>query len=125
MRKICLAAGMAAVALGVAACANTTGPSATSPSTITAPPAGAITIDIVGVDGARSFSPNPATVPPQHAVVWHNVDSVTHRVVLNDGQVDTGSIPPGAFSAPMTLEGSGGYHCSIHPPMVGTITGAG
>ena len=73
---------------------------------------------------ARSRRIQPP-LPPQHAVVWHNVDSVTHRVVLNDGRVDTGNIPPGAFSAPMTLEGSGGYHCSIHPPMVGTITGAG
>jgi plastocyanin len=125
MRRFCLAAALAAVTLGVAACGDTTGSSATSPSTISAPPPGAITIDVVGVDGARSFSPNPATVPPRHVVVWHNVDSVTHRVVLNGGQLDTGNIPPGAFSAPMMLEGSGGYHSSIHPPMVGTITGAG
>ena len=125
MRRFCLAAVMVAVALGVAACGDTSGSSATSPSTTTAPPAGAITIDVVGIDGARSFSPNPATVPPRHVVVWHNVDSVTHRVVLNDGQLDTGNIPPGAFSAPMTLDGSGAYHCSIHPPMVGRITGAG
>jgi plastocyanin len=125
MRRFCLAAALAAVTLGVAACGDTTGSSATSPSTISAPPPGAITIDVVGIDGARSFSPNPATVPPRHVVVWHNVDSVTHRVVLNDGQLDTGNIPPGAFSAPMMLEGSGAYHCSIHPPMVGRITGAG
>jgi len=112
---------MAAVTLGVVACGDTAGSSATSPSTTTAPPAGAITIDVVGIDGARSFSPNPATVPPRHVVVWHNVDSVTHRVVLNDGQLDTGNIPPGAFSAPMMLEGSGAYHCSIHPTMTAQI----
>ena len=125
MRRFCLAAALAAVTVGVAACGDTAGSSATSPSTISAPPAGAITIDVVGVDGARSFSPNPATVPPRHVVVWHNVDSVTHRVVLNDGQLDTGNLAPGAFSAPMTLDGSGAYHCSVHPSMVGAITGAG
>ena len=125
MRRFRLAAALAAVTLGVAACGDTTATSATGPSATTAPPPGAITIDVVGIDGGRSFSPNPATIPPRHVVVWHNVDSVTHRVVLDDGQLDTGNIPPGAFSAPMSLEGSGRYHCSIHPPMVGTIAGAG
>ena len=125
MRRFCLAAAMAAVTLGVAACGDTTASSATSPSTATALPAGAITIDVVGINGVRSFSPNPATVPPGHVVIWHNVDSVTHRVVLNDGQLDTGNLAPGAFSAPMTLDGSGAYHCSVHPSMVGAITGAG
>jgi len=125
MRTFCSAAVLAAVTLGVAACGETTGLSPATPSATTAPPAGAITIDVLGNDGARSFSPNPVTVPPRHVVVWHNVDSVTHRVVLNDGQLDTGNIAPGAFSAPMTIEGSGAYHCSIHPTMVGTIAGAG
>ena len=125
MRRFCIAAGLAAATVGAAACGDYTGSSTTSPSTTTAPPPGAITIEVLGVNGNQSFSPNPATVPPAHTVVWHNVDSVTHRVVLDGGHVDTGNIPPGAFSAPMTLDGSGSYHCSIHPPMVGTITGAG
>jgi plastocyanin len=125
MRRFCSAAVLAALTLGVAACGGPAGSSPTTPSTTVGPPAGAITIDVRGNDGTRSFSPNPATVPPRHVVVWHNVDSVTHRVVLNDGQLDTGNIAPGAFSAPMTIERSGAYHCSIHPPMVGTIAGAG
>ena len=125
MRTFCFAVGLAAATLGAAACADNAGSSATSPSTTAAPPPGAITIDVFAINGNQSFSPNPATVPPAHTVVWHNVDSVTHRVVLDNGHVDTGSIPPGAFSAPMTLEGSGAYHCAIHPSMVGSITGAG
>jgi hypothetical protein len=36
--------------------------------------------------------------------------------------VDTGNLGPGASSAPMTLAAVGGYHCSIHPDMVGTLT---
>ena len=125
MRTFCFAIGLAAATLGAAACGDSSGSSMTSPTTTTAPPAGAITIDVRGINGKKSFSPNPATVPPAHTVVWHNVDSVTHRVVFDDGHLDTGNIPPGAFSRPMTLDGSGSYHCSIHPPMVGAITGAG
>jgi len=125
MRSLVLAAGLAVTTLGVAGCAGDMNATPTAPGPTTAAPAGAITINIVGINGAQSFSPNPATVPPEHLVVWHNVDSVTHRVVLNDGQLDTGSLAPGVFSAPMTLRASGPYHCSIHPPMVGTLVGAG
>src|SRR5262249_56939815 len=81
----------------------------------TAPPAGAITINVVRENGNQSFSPNPATVPAGQTVVWHNIDTVTHRVVLNDGELDTGNLAPGAFSQPMTLVAPGHYHCSIHP----------
>jgi plastocyanin len=56
-------------------------------------------------------------------VVWHNVDTVTHRVVLDDGRLDAGNIAAGSFSAPMTLAAPGSYHCTIHPEMIGTIAG--
>jgi len=82
---------------------------------------GVVTINIVAINGAQSFSPNPATVASGQTVVWHNVDSVTHRVVLNDRSVDTGNLAPGASSQPMTLSGGGQYHCSIHPEMIGSV----
>ena len=85
-------------------------------------PAGATTINVVAINGAMSFSPNPASIPAGQTVVWHNIDSVTHRVVLNDGTLDTGNLDPGTYSSPMTIGTPGGYHCSIHPVMVGTIT---
>src|SRR5678810_960660 len=85
------------------------------------PPADAITINVVRENGNQSFSPNPATVPTGQTVVWHNIDTTTHRVVLNDGKLDTGNLAPGAFSQPMTLGAPGPYHCSIHPDMVGTL----
>jgi len=56
-------------------------------------------------------------------VVWHNVDTITHRVVLDDRLIDTGHLDPGAFSLPIFPESAGGYHCTIHPVMVGTIKG--
>ena len=58
-------------------------------------------------------------------VVWHNIDSVIHRVVLDNGSLDTGNLPPGASSQSMPINTGGGpYHCSIHPSMVGTIVPA-
>ena len=120
MRKHFFAAGLAALTLGAAACSGNGNASPAGP-TNTPPPAGAITIDVVRENGAQSFSPNPATVPSGQLVVWHNIDSVTHRVLLNDRQLDTGNIAPGAFSQPMTLGAPGPYHCTIHPDMVGTI----
>jgi plastocyanin len=119
MRSSVILSGMVVLALGTGACGGYTGTVPTEPSS--APPAGAIVINIAGERGAQSFSPNPATVPSGQTVVWHNVDNQTHRVVLDNRGIDTGNIAPGAFSAPMTLTTVGPYHCTIHPEMVGTI----
>jgi len=125
MRRFSLATGVAALTMGAAACGGYGSPTPTSPGNpVPAAPPSAITIDVVGVNGAQSFSPNPATVPAGQMVVWHNIDSTAHRVVLDDGEVDTGNIAPGAFSQPTALPGPGPYHCSIHPPMVGAIVRA-
>jgi len=120
MRRFLTAASLAALVSGVFACGGS-GSSPQNPTGPSTPPAGAITINIVGINGAQSFSPNPATVAAGQTVVWHNVDRSTHRVVLDYGELDTGNIGPGAISAPMKLVVAGPYHCSIHPPMVGTI----
>src|SRR5574342_67567 len=84
------------------------------PAPTPAPSSGAVPINIVGVNGAQSFSPDPATLPAGQTVVWHNVDSIVHRVVLNSGSLDTGNLAPGASSQPMSINtGSAPYHCSI------------
>ena len=93
-------------------------PSAPTPPSTSG--AGVVTINVVAINGAQSFSPNPASVPAGQMVVWHNVDTVTHHVVLNDGSVDTGNLAPGSSSAPMTISG-GQYHCTIHPVMIGSV----
>ena len=119
MRTYSAALAAIVLGLGVSGCANSgtaASPSAPSPSP-------AATINVVAVNGAQSFSPNPSTIPAGQMVVWHNVDSIIHRVVMNDGSIDTGNLDPGAFSAPMFLEATGAYHCTIHPVMVGTIKG--
>jgi plastocyanin len=113
--------------LGVWGCGGnsyTSGNSGSSGSPIapTSTISGIVTINVVAVNGAQSFSPNPASLPVGQMVVWHNVDRITHRVLLNDGSVDTGDLQPGASSQPMAIAAAGGqYHCSIHPVMVGSL----
>ena len=107
--------------------APTPAPTPTPTPPAPAPPSGIVTINVLGVNGSQSFSPNPATLPAGQMVVWHNIDSITHRVVLNDGTLDTGNLNPGASSQPMAINvpNTGDpYHCSIHPSMVGTIVPA-
>lgn len=123
MRRFTCAASLAVLTLGAAACGGYGSASPAVPSNGPVPPADAITINVVGINGAQSFSPNPSTIAAGKTVVWHNVDTTTHRVVLNDGELDTGNIPPGAFSQAMALVAPGPYHCTIHPDMVGTIVG--
>ena len=129
--RVCVLTMMVALSLSAWGCGGPTANSGGNPVTPTPTPAitptpqgGIVTINVVSENGAQSFSPNPATLPAGQTVVWHNIDSITHRVVLNDGSFDTGNLNPGASSQPMTINiPSGGdpYHCSIHPVMVGTL----
>jgi plastocyanin len=83
------------------------------------------TIGIVGDRGSQSFTPNPAPGGQGMMVSWRNNDGVTHRIVTNDGTLDTGNIAPGAASAAAALSTNGtNYHCTIHPGMIGAIAGS-
>jgi plastocyanin len=127
--RLCVLTMMVALSLCVGGCGGSTDYSGGSPATPTptpvvtpTPPGGIVTVDVVSENGAQSFSPNPAALPAGQMVIWHNIDGVTHRVVLNNGSLDTGDLRPGASSQAMSINGGGGgYHCSIHPSMVGTI----
>jgi plastocyanin len=120
MKNCAAALAVGALGLGVWGCGGN-GTNNGTPGSPTSSGGNAVTIGVVAINGAQSFSPNPATVPAGQTVVWHNIDNVTHRVVLNDRSVDTGNLGPGAFSSPTLLSTVGPYHCSIHPEMVGSI----
>jgi len=113
-------ASVLTLCLGAWGCSGYSSGNANSPTPTTSN--GVVTINVVAIRGAQSYSPNPATVPSGQLVVWHNVDNTTHRVVLNDGSVDTGDLAPGASSQPMAIGATANqYHCSIHPEMIGSI----
>jgi len=128
MRAFMTAGAAIALGLGIWGCGGSSYSSGTSnPASPTPPPGGSgvVTINVVAINGAQSFSPNPATLPSGQMVVWRNVDNITHHVVLNDRSVDTGDLGPGVSSQPTAIGGAGDgqYHCSIHPSMVGSING--
>jgi len=101
-------------------------PTTASPSQ--APPqdgASAFIITVAREAGAQSFEPNPASAGGL-TVVFRNADTVVHRVVLNDGSIDTGEIAPGATSREVRMPAAGtNYHCSIHPTMIGQVSAEG
>jgi plastocyanin len=85
--------------------------------------------------GPNAFSPANFTLSlaSQTAVTWQNRDigsagygtsGVTHSLVSDDGATfASGDISPnGIFVATLSVPGSYGYHCSIHPAMTGTLT---
>ena len=86
----------------------------------TSPPT--VTVSIARTQGNQSYVPNPVPVSSGERVVFQNNDAVAHRIVMNDNSVDFGNLAPGASSAPMAV-GSGDFHCTIHPSMVGSING--
>jgi plastocyanin len=102
--------------------AGSSAPSMPTPTTNT-PPNGATTVNITGQNGAQSFNPNPAPITQGSLVVWHNMDSTVHHIVMNDGSFDGGDIGPGGTSSTMRLNSTGGnYHCTLHPTtMFGSI----
>ncbi len=108
-----------ATALFALSCGGGGGGTPTSPST----PAANVTITITGQGGKLAFSPNPATVAAGQLVVFKNNDMVVHRVVMDDGSIQTPDIAPGATSAPVAIGSNKSYHCMIHPGMVGGFNG--
>ena len=121
-RSVFAVLGLTASVLCNTSCGSDNSSAPTSPSSS---PSTSMTITVNRQAGAQSFSPNPASAGGQ-MVVFRNADSIVHRVVLNDGSVDTGDIAPGATSRAVQMPANGtNYHCSIHPTMIGAVDAQG
>ena len=107
---------LASCALAFSSCSN-------SPATPTPAPAADATVNITGINGGNSFSPNPTTVTVGQRIVWKNVDSRSHDIIQDSNVFTTPVIAPGdsANAITMSTRGTFGYHCGIHPSMVGTV----
>jgi len=94
-----------------------------SPTPAPTPSPSAVVIEIVAIDGNMSFTPDTASLRVGQQVRWHNAHTVTHTATQDGGGFDTGLIPPGSTSAPITVNTPGTlrYHCEIHPSMVGAL----
>ena len=81
-----------------------------------------LTINIVGTSGASAFAPNPLQAAVGNTIVWSNSDLIVHDIVLDDG-TPVGMLAPGQSSAPISISApTAGYHCTLHPSMVGQVT---
>jgi plastocyanin len=123
MRDLVMVGAVVTVGLGMWGCGGSYSSGYSGSPNSPTPPSvpGVVMVNVVAINGAQSFTPNPVTLPAGQMVVWHNVDKITHRVVLNDGSLDTGNLAPGSSSDPMAIPAAAGYHCAIHPVMVGSI----
>jgi plastocyanin len=82
----------------------------------------AVIIQIVSAFGSGAFMPNPTTANVGDQLVFTNTDAVLHHIVLDNG-TDVGNVAPGATTRSIAVNSSGalGFHCTIHPSMVGSI----
>jgi plastocyanin len=125
MRLIYGTLSAVALALMFAGCGGSSGYSsspAPTPTPTPTPTPGGATVSIVGEQGNRSFTPNPATPAADGKIAFLNSDRVVHHIVANDGSWDAGNINPSETSVAVTVpSGGSNFHCSIHPSMVGVV----
>ena len=82
-----------------------------------------VTISIVGMNLANSYSPSPDTVTVGQTVSWKNNDGSTHTSTSDGSGWNTGNILAGATSTPIVMNTAGSfpYHCNIHTSMTGIL----
>ena len=101
----------------------TPAPAPTPTPAPTPSPSAVVVIEITGNKGNMSFAPDTASLRVGQQVRWHNADGIVHTATQDGGGFDTGLIPPGGTSAPITVSTPGAikYHCAVHPGMVGSL----
>ena len=70
-----------------------------------------------------SFKPAHITIKRGTKVTWINKDMTKHTATANNGAFDSGVLRPGeSYSHTFKTAGKKGYHCQIHPSMMGSVT---
>ena len=82
-----------------------------------------VTVPITACTSAPGcFPPGTTTVNQGDDVIWSNGTLLAHTATADGGAFATGTIAPGAKSAPQhPAPGTYTYHCAIHPSMTGTL----
>lgn len=112
--RVLAAVGILALTMMFAACGGT------SSQTTTTSAAGATGTQVVMKNIA--FDPATVTIKVGDTVTWTNEDSVTHTVVGDNNEFQSGDLAQGdTFSFTFDQAGTYPYHCSIHPSMKGTV----
>lgn len=81
-----------------------------------------VTIGGGGTLAPASLTTVARTATQRPVIEWLNQDSISHRLVSDTQQFDSGDVEPGtARTVVLNLPGRYPYHCAIHPRMVGLI----
>lgn len=86
-------------------------------------------IQIVGIEGNKSFNPNPVVGRSGQTILWVNGDTISHTVTSNSHEnglskysrmlFDSTAILPGHFySKVFDLPGTYLYYCFYHPSII-------
>src|ERR1044072_546672 len=84
---------------------------------------------ILGIDGDKSYSPEPIEIKSGQTITWFNGDTISHTVASGrDGDLDEGNlfdsdaiIPNQSYSLTFDTPGEFDYYCIYHPTMVGEV----
>lgn len=77
---------------------------------------------VVKIDGLK-YVPAELEIEAGDTVVWEMTSSgMPHDVVSDDGLFASELMTKGEFRHTFDEAGEFGYHCTPHPPMIGTIT---
>lgn len=87
------------------------------------PPSAALAASQLVTIQSFAFAPSATTINLGESVTWTNRDPVTHTATADGGGFDTGMLAPGmSKTIQLSVAGTFGYHCAIHPAMKGTLT---
>jgi plastocyanin len=116
----------AVLLLGAAACSDDDEPEATDEGTDpTSTDDGAAGGDTPSVVAQGLAFEGDLTVGPGEEFLFDNQADTTHTLTADDGGFDSGEVPGGNQSDPLTAPEEAGdyaFHCEIHPSMTGTLT---
>ena len=117
-----IAVAVAATAMLLAGCGDSTGNASSPPKSTSTPATPASGGSAVSISNFK-FAPASLTVKSGAKVTVTNEDSTAHTATADDGNsFDTGPLDQGSSQTiSVSKPGSYAYHCSIHPFMKGTI----
>jgi plastocyanin len=123
MSSLRLAIPPAILVFAVACGGGSSSPSPLPPTPAPGGPSSSITIP-VGAEslGNRAYTPAELDVTVGTTVTWTNTDATTHTSTSDVPGWNSGNVRPGGqFSRTFETAGTFGYHCTIHPGMVGRV----
>jgi plastocyanin len=89
-------------------------------------------VQIIGIEGNKSYNPNPVVVKEGQQILWVNGDAISHTVTSNSPQDGSGSdsgklfdstaiLPGHSYSKAFDITGIYLYYCFYHPNMIGKV----